>query len=260
MLGVTTQTIQNWCSKGLLAHRNMRGSAYNISRESVVKRQDELTELGRQEKDIENYRIKITSKQKELKRTLQHITAELHERQLVPQYVQALATHITAYLRMMRGQVIGDNEAAVLISVVEGKSYEDIARMNQVTREAVRQTAQRAFRQLYRLPLYAELLDEAARLRNENIKLRHATKGLLNRVERYEAISEEQAKQLGMSVWELPLSIRVQNCLRTLGVNTVDDLCQMTPRELMNIRNFGRKCLWEIEDALDELGLKLKGN
>jgi DNA-directed RNA polymerase subunit alpha len=53
-----------------------------------------------------------------------------------------------------------------------------------------------------------------------------------------------------MSVEDLWLSIRAGNCLRGAGIKTVSELVMKTQEELLGIRNFGRKCLYEVKEAI----------
>ena len=64
-------------------------------------------------------------------------------------------------------------------------------------------------------------------------------------------------KALEMSIDELELSVRSYNCLKRAGINTVEELCNKTPEEMMKVRNLGRKSLEEVLEKLKELGLKL---
>jgi len=57
---------------------------------------------------------------------------------------------------------------------------------------------------------------------------------------------------------ELELSIRTYNCLKREGINNLAELCRKTEKDLMKIRNMGRKSLEEILEALKERGLHLK--
>jgi len=56
---------------------------------------------------------------------------------------------------------------------------------------------------------------------------------------------------------ELRLSIRAEHCLKRIKVNYIGDLMQKTEQELMSIRNFGKKCLREVEDSLKQIDLRL---
>jgi DNA-directed RNA polymerase subunit alpha len=56
---------------------------------------------------------------------------------------------------------------------------------------------------------------------------------------------------------ELDFSVRTYNCLKKANIQTVADLVQTSEEELMNIRNFGRKSLVEVQDKLAQFGYSL---
>jgi DNA-directed RNA polymerase subunit alpha len=60
-----------------------------------------------------------------------------------------------------------------------------------------------------------------------------------------------------MSIEELELSVRSFNCLKRAGINTVEELINKTPEDMMKVRNLGRKSLEEVLGKLKELGLSL---
>ena len=68
---------------------------------------------------------------------------------------------------------------------------------------------------------------------------------------------EDKEKALDMKIDELELSVRSYNCLKRAGINTVEELCNKTPDEMMKVRNLGRKSLEEVLGKLKELGLSL---
>ncbi len=41
----------------------------------------------------------------------------------------------------------------------------------------------------------------------------------------------------------LELSVRSYNCLKRAGINTVEELTNRTPEDMMKVRNLGRKSL-----------------
>ena len=63
---------------------------------------------------------------------------------------------------------------------------------------------------------------------------------------------------LDMTIDELELSVRSYNCLKRAGINTVGELCNKTPDDMMKVRNLGRKSLEEVLAKLQELGLGLR--
>ena len=68
---------------------------------------------------------------------------------------------------------------------------------------------------------------------------------------------EGKEKALEMNIDELELSVRSYNCLKRAGINTVEELTNKTPEEMMKVRNLGRKSLEEVLAKLKELGLQL---
>ncbi len=84
---------------------------------------------------------------------------------------------------------------------------------------------------------------------NENLK----TVSLM--VEREESVKE---KVLEMSIEELELSVRSNNCLRRADIHTVEQLVNKTEDEMAKVRNLGKKSLNEIKKRLAEMGLSLR--
>ena len=64
-------------------------------------------------------------------------------------------------------------------------------------------------------------------------------------------------KVLEMTIEELDLSVRAFNCLKRAGVNTVGDLINKSPDEMMKVRNLGKKSLEEVISKLEALGVNL---
>ncbi len=68
---------------------------------------------------------------------------------------------------------------------------------------------------------------------------------------------DSKEKVLEMNIDELELSVRSYNCLKRAGINTVEELINKTPDDMMKVRNLGRKSLEEVLAKLKELGLQL---
>ncbi len=67
----------------------------------------------------------------------------------------------------------------------------------------------------------------------------------------------EKEKVMELNIDELELSVRSYNCLKRAGINTVSELTNKTPDDMMKVRNLGRKSLEEVLNKLKELGLSL---
>lgn len=70
----------------------------------------------------------------------------------------------------------------------------------------------------------------------------------------------ESEKILEMSIDELELSVRSYNCLKRAGINTVQELINKTPEDMMKVRNLGRKSLEEVQAKIKELGLEFSSS
>ena len=71
---------------------------------------------------------------------------------------------------------------------------------------------------------------------------------------------DEKGTVLAMNIDELELSVRSYNCLKRAGINTVEELTNKTPEDMMKVRNLGRKSLEEVLAKLKELGLALNSS
>ena len=76
-------------------------------------------------------------------------------------------------------------------------------------------------------------------------------------IEVQEGVDVELQKKLSMSVHELELSVRANNCLEAAKIETVGQLVRLTEAELLKIRSFGKTSLREVKRRLTDLGLSL---
>lgn len=72
-----------------------------------------------------------------------------------------------------------------------------------------------------------------------------------------EEVDEELQRKLNMSVQELDLSVRANNCLESAQINNVGELVCMNESELLKVRSFGKTSLREVKRKLADLGLSL---
>jgi len=70
-------------------------------------------------------------------------------------------------------------------------------------------------------------------------------------------VDAELQKKLNMSIHELELSVRANNCLDSAKIRTVAELVTKTEADLLEIRSFGKTSLREVKRKLADLGLSL---
>lgn len=70
---------------------------------------------------------------------------------------------------------------------------------------------------------------------------------------------EEEDQVLNTKIEDIYLNLRAYNCLNRAGVETVGDIIEHTREELLEIKNFGKKSLEDVEEKIHGLGLNFKG-
>jgi DNA-directed RNA polymerase subunit alpha len=70
-------------------------------------------------------------------------------------------------------------------------------------------------------------------------------------------IDPEIEQKLNMTVQELDLSVRANNCLESARIQSVRDLVLRGENDLLKVRSFGKTSLREVKRRLQDLGLRL---
>lgn len=123
------------------------------------------------------------------------------------------------------------------------------SRVNQLEKTALRKLRQAGHSQRRQLWVIAQPVGDA--LQRE-----------FKRREETAALARQQAETpinpaLLWSVDELNLSVRAANCLQNRDIKLIGELVQLSEAELMKAKNFGRRSLKEVEEALAGCGLHL---
>lgn len=85
-------------------------------------------------------------------------------------------------------------------------------------------------------------------------------KKAVSNVVRREDLPEEKRSLFDSPVTDLNLSVRSRKCISRLGLNTIGELLNKTPDELLSIRNFGVTSLNEIRARLTDMGVALRND
>ena len=70
-------------------------------------------------------------------------------------------------------------------------------------------------------------------------------------------IDPELQQKLNMTIQELDLSVRANNCLESAKIQNVRDLVKKTDSDLLKVRSFGKTSLREVKRKLADMGLSL---
>jgi DNA-directed RNA polymerase subunit alpha len=70
-------------------------------------------------------------------------------------------------------------------------------------------------------------------------------------------VDEELMSKLAKPIQEFELSVRANNCLESIKIETIGQLAKMTEADILKIRSFGKTSLREVKRKLADLGLSL---
>ncbi len=71
-------------------------------------------------------------------------------------------------------------------------------------------------------------------------------------------IIEERSPDLDLPIEDLELTERPRNCLKRAQINSIGELINRSPEDLLSITNFGQKSLDEVVDKLERRNLSLR--
>jgi len=70
-------------------------------------------------------------------------------------------------------------------------------------------------------------------------------------------IDPDLQQKMNMTIQELDLSVRANNCLESAKITNVRDLVKKTDQDLLKVRSFGKTSLREVKRRLADMGLSL---
>lgn len=165
-------------------------------------------------------------------------------------------------------KTITEREARIIKArFIDGYTLEAVGMQEGVTRDRIRQIEQKALRKL-RHPSRLAIMrygKENLKLQDDidklNIELKEIKNALINAIKHPETIelTEEEVKlsQLSQKIEELDFSVRTFHCLKRQGIETLSQLVQLKPDDLLRMRNLGKKSLREIINKLNDMGYQL---
>ena len=162
-------------------------------------------------------------------------------------------------------------EDVIKLRFKEGLTLRETGQRQNVTQERVRQIEAKAIRKL-RHPtrkrlMLATPLSEVQEIQERYNLLAREHDLLVKAFELLQGKSTPEgiekiaraATWMQTDIESLGFSVRTYNCLKRARKDTLRDIVEMTPAQLQNVRNLGRKSFEEVVDTLKQFGLSLKG-
>ena len=273
-LGVSRQTLMNWSSDGIIDVRNIAGS-----NKSLWVDWEALEKLAPIMTDIEKARLALEKQREEMKEEYKRNSACLTEvRNNITgiERLGRLSTKMDFYESiphiMYELGLINGREMNVVLSIIYGNTLEAIAEQHGLTRQRILQIYAKALRKSKEI---GKFKDDVLSLETTREELERAKSTILylnrelasyKRLEDMEnktmdekvtalAETDNMIKLLTTRLVDCELSVRALNCLKCIDVDTIGDLVQLNKTDLLKLRNFGRKTMYELDDFLESLNL-----
>lgn len=164
--------------------------------------------------------------------------------------------------------ILDEREISICELLIKGQSMQSVAKPLGLTRERVRQIFHRIIKKVNLA--YQETIDEMAKLKRENEKLKHRNFLLENelltqqRLENVESMLRQEDTLcrnanllLNTPVERLPLPQRVMNVLEILEISRFSEIPLINADRLLKVRNCGKKTINDLEKFLRKFNLCL---
>lgn len=150
---------------------------------------------------------------------------------------------------------ISKREAFVLESRLSFKSLDQIASELDLSRERTRQILVKSIHRLNRRVNYVLFLCEEAK---KDRDVAEKTKEEITQMRLNGFAESFKYGILPIRNFHSELSIRTINCLKNIDIEFLDELANMTKKELLKTRNLGKKSIDELADLMHKHGLYFK--
>ena len=263
-LGVAAQTITNWVNKGLLGGYNDKSrKRFWVNADDVKKYSEKYKMLSVSEEHLDDAINKVKESEGKLNEKYERILAEKFDVKFFS--YNSLSRDISGMLAYFTGNREKLHE--ILVMFLCGRKIVDIAKEKGVTEAYVRESVRCGFRKIeYGMWHFESFKEKMSALRREREDLEKEI-ALLQDVkialkEKYAMLDYNRVKiddvlvsTFVQRIEDSNLSVRCKNCLRSNNINTVCDIVVHSKKDFVNILNFGRKSLTELENFVNDLGL-----
>lgn len=280
-LRCSDQTVSNWVEKGILKARKI-GRALMLDADTIEVYADTLQDIAHTEEQLKDWQNQLENKWRVTTKQMRDLRKDLKFPPLLMGYAQDVCRSMAEV--MMVSDEFRERESAIFAHYIEGETMEEIAEDYGLNRERVRQILAKVIRKFGQVRNYKSIVEENDKLSKDNHQLALAYSIALKELEELRkfkdsvqpfvdkdgavdakglAENEETmrvANLLTTEVTDLNISLRALNCLKAADIDTLGDLVQYDKLDLLKFRNFGKKSLSELDDLLEDLGLKWNMN
>ena len=294
MLAVTRETVRSYVKRGVLDGRSTPISCVVLIDSIKQFAEMDKTSLEQRMQAVKQMEEELDARKKQLEQSIKKV--EEYEREREEKFEKSdvlynvmkrrfvLSEFIGACISIMEDKNGNRREAEAVRLVLAGYSYDQVAKSFKLTYERARVLFYKGMRRLGKIDDYRAMREENDRLNLLLQERENELKVMTNEIDRLKEFIRTHEKmegdiketlgndydleKMGQMVnagmlcksfndKALSLSTRAINILNYLDIETIYDLVRLTEKQILRVRNAGKKTLVEIQDALDAYGLKL---
>lgn len=255
ILGVSSQTISNYADKGII-HIIKRRGCVKVRLEDVEKLATEIEDIVGIETRIANYKAE-----------LQQLEKELQKEQILKHGFTALAAR--NLIELFEKYVPSENRKDLDVTAyMINYGYKNTEWHFKMTETEVLTCGRRILHEIRRHHSIFELEADNNALKEhinsliiENEMLRTKINEMGSNADEILDVEREKNEILATPIIPIAcdhnMTVRSLNCIKAAEIRTVGDLISYSKRDLLRLRNMGKKSLREIIEFVESLGLEL---
>lgn len=280
--GMSRQTLTNWLDSGLLPGMRTSRSIW-ISTEAIEKLSQSTVHTGNIQQEVEKLNEQVKAQKAELEKKTADLDVRIKEMNGVLEDCSAPTVKRDLVDRMLKifGERLTMREKFITEQFMKGKDVQEISSAMGLSETRLWQVFNHGMR---RLEESTSILAENERLKKENERLasEHAImkdayvnvrnknaeldatlqtyRILHENIEPYkgEPLTEEEKHLVAIlrtKLEDFHLSARTMSGMKRANIETVGDLISRNKSDLLQIKDFGKKSLTELDDLVDSLDL-----
>lgn len=253
-LHVTKQTISNFVSRGFISGRTIMRQT-QVLEEDVEKIRKDIDIFNGNSELLTQYNEQLRKEVRDARQKIKETINSVTDIRLLSGHICMLIKSILEsnrrWLKLREHQLLDAcfNHIDEYYNIVDELAYEYT-----MTKGNVRRAINIAFEHLVNAEKEKE--DYIHVLEKENSELRDKIR--INNCDKMPIINKKfKYNILTKKIKDIKFSRRVLNALHSAGIDTVSDIVLINKIELTKIRNLGKKSIYEIEDVLEDMGLRL---
>lgn len=249
-LKCSQQTITNWVKAGVIKGHTIDGRLF-VDANTLDSLVDNARDVATSKAKILELRIQLEEKQKKLENAL---ATKREELLLIKSVFGCITRSTISGLVSTYSSVLDNSEMDVIKSVLCFGDIESVAQKYDIDEARVLRIFKKGCKRL-RYANFDKMKDELAFFKKRVNELEKENEDLRNGI--CVGHNNERNKFLDEKISDCDFTVRANNLLRCLNVNTVGDLIKLKRTDLLRQRNMGKRTISEIEDFLYDHNLRL---